>query len=121
MDNYKRELFTPILEEMIGDRKATQKFWGRYFGSYCLAEITERRYNTFNTKSSVETLEFRLLKFIDAEQYIRACDFCIDTTRFINRYIGNEDFNQEKAIQIGKIIAEKYKEVITNVQSCTNE
>lgn len=121
MEEYKRELFTPILEEMIGDRRTTQKFWGRYFGYYCRAAIEDVRYNTFNTKSSVETLEFRLLKFINAEQYIKACDFCIDTTRFINRYIGSSDFNRVKAIQIGNIIAEKYKEVIKNVQNCTNE
>lgn len=121
MDEYKRELFGPLLEEMIGDSRATISFWGRYFSHYCCAEITEVRYNAFNTKSSVETLEFRLLKFRNAEQYIRACDFCIDTTRFINKYIGNEDFNKEKAIQIGKTIANKYKEVIENVQSSANE
>lgn len=121
MKIYERELFSPILEEMIEDRRTTQKFWGRYFGYYCRAEITSERYNTFNTRSTVQTLEFRLLKFINAEQYIKASDFCIDTTRFINKYIGNPDFNHEKAIQIGKIIAEKYKEVIKNVQSCTNE
>lgn len=121
MEEYKRELFTPILEEMIGDRMTTQKFWGRYFGYYCRAAIGDVRYNAFNTKSSVETLEFRLLKFINAEQYIKACDFCIDTTRFINRYIGSSDFNRDKATKIGNIIAEKYKEVIKNVQNSTNE
>ena len=73
------------------------------------------RYNSFNTVSSVNTLEFRLLKFINAEQYIRACDFCIDTTRYINNFIGKEDFDTEKAKEIGNNIAKKYKEVIKNV------
>ena len=116
MNKYKRELFQPILNEMKNDKRKTIKFWGRYFGRYCLGEICEyNRYNSFNTFSSVETLEFRLLKFINAEQYIRACDFCIDTTRYINSFIGNEDFNEENAKEIGENIAKKYREVIKDV------
>ena len=65
--------------------------------------------------SSVDTLELRLLKFKNAEQYIKACDFCIDTTRYINNFIGSEDFDTEKAKKIGKIIAKKYKEVVKDV------
>ena len=122
MDQFKRELFQPILNEMIANREKTEKFWGRYFTHYCQAEIRDRdRYNAFNTISSVNTLEFRLLKFKSAEQYIRACDFCIDTTRYINNLICDETFNSEKAKKIGEIIAKKYKEVTENVQSCANE
>lgn len=116
MEKYKRELFQPILNEMIICKEKTIKFWGRYFGSFCQAQIRDfNRYNSFNTVSSVNTLEFRLLKFINAEQYIRACDFCIDTTRYINNFIGKEDFDTEKAKEIGNNIAKKYKEVIKNV------
>lgn len=116
IDQYKRELFQPILNEMVANREKTEKFWGRYFGHYCHAGINDYdRYNSFNTISSVSTLEFRLLKFRNAEQYIRACDFCIDTTRYINNLIGAEDFNSEKAKKIGEIIAKKYKEVTENV------
>ena len=116
MDKYKRELFQPILDEMKSNKEKTIKFWGRYFGGYCQEKISDfNRYNSFNTISSVDTLEFRLLKFINAEQYIRACDFCIDTTRYINGFIGNEDFNKEKAKEIGCNIAKKYREVIKDV------
>lgn len=115
MEEYKNELFQPILNEMKNDRDKTIKFWGRYFGHYCEGTIGNDRYNSFNTRSSVNTLEFRLLKFKNAEQYIKACDFCIDTTRYINTFIGREDFNSEKAKKIGNIIAEKYKEVIKDV------
>lgn len=116
IDTYKRELFQPVLDEMTANREKTEKFWGRYFGHYCHSEIRDYdRYNSFNTISSVETLEFRLLKFVNAEQYIRACDFCIDTTRYINNLIGSEDFSHEEAIKIGEIIASKYKEVTENV------
>ena len=101
---------------MTNDRRKTEKFWGRYFGHYCQAGIEDYcRYNAFNTMSSVDTLEFRLLKFKSAEQYIKACDFCIDTTRYINNFIGSEDFDTEKAKKIGAIIARKYKEVVKDV------
>lgn len=116
MEIYKRELFQPILDEMTNDRRKTEKFWGRYFGHYCQAGIGDYcRYNAFNTMSSVDTLEFRLLKFKSAKQYIKACDFCIDTTRYINNFIGSEDFDTEKAKKIGEIIAKKYKEVVKDV------
>lgn len=115
MMEYEKELFKPILNEMTNDRQKTIKFWGRDFNSYCTNEIRNSRYNAFNTRSSVETLEFRLLKFKNAEQYIRAADFCIDTTRYINNFIGDENFNAEKAKEIGNIVAEKYKEVIRDV------
>ena len=100
---------------MINNREVTEKFWGRYFGHYCRANIEDDRYNSFNTRSSVNTLEFRLLKFTSAEQYIKACDFCIDTTRYINTFIGRDDFDNNKALKMGEIIAEKYKEVIKSV------
>jgi len=115
MEQYKRQLFQPILNEMINNRDKTIKFWGRDFGNYCKSTIRDERYNTFNTMSSVNTLEFRLLKFKSAEQYIRACDFCIDTTRYINTFIGRDDFDEDKAKKIGSIIAEKYKEVVKDV------
>ena len=73
------------------------------------------RYNSFNTRSSVQTLEFRLLKFKTANQYIRACDFCIDITQYINHFICKSGFNKEQAEKIGKNIAKKYKEVIKDV------
>jgi len=115
LEQYKRELFEPILHEMISNKERTTKFWGRYFNSYCSAVIGNTRYNAFNTMSSVQTLEFRLLKYRNAEQYIRACDFCIDTTKFLNRVIGRDDINLVKARKIGEIILEKYKEVIKDV------
>ncbi len=117
---YQKELFLPILTEMKNNLDQTIKFWGRSFNHYCLSEISEySRYNSFNTMSSVETLEFRLLKFINAEQYIRACDFCIDTTKFINNFIGKENFNSDQARKMGEIITNKYKEVINKcVESC---
>ena len=115
MEKYEKELFQPILNEMIDNRQKTKKFWGRFFGHYCSQYISNTRYNSFNTRSSVDTLEFRLLKYRNAEQYIRACDFCIDTTKYINTFIGKENFNREKAIELGKNIAKKYKEVTQNV------
>lgn len=117
LDEFKRELFQPLLNVMTENRTKTEKFWGRYFGHYCHANIVDcDRYNAINTISSVETLEYRLLKFKNAEQYIRACDFCIDTTRYINTIIGKGNFDREKAKRIGKIIAEKYKEVTKCVE-----
>lgn len=116
MEKYKNELFQPILNEMKSHREQTIRFWGRYFGHYCEATLYDGyRYNAFNTVSSVQTLEFRLLKFRNAEQYIRACDFCIDTTKYINAFIGREGFDSEQAKKIGNIIAQKYKEVVKNV------
>ena len=115
LEQYKYEIFSPILEEMKNNERKTKKFWGRYFNHYCNYEIENGRYNAFNTRSSVETLEFRLLKFKSAEQYIKASDFCIDITKLINIFIAREELNHEKALNLGKIIADKYKEVIHNV------
>lgn len=109
---YEHEIFEPILKEMKLNKKATTKFWGRFFNGYCESQIRHSRYNAFNTRSSVETLEFRLLKFKNAKQYIRAADFCIDTTRYINYHIKKENFNSEQAKKVGQVILKKYKEVI---------
>ena len=112
---YERELFKPIIKVMLENEDKTVKFWGRNFNGYCHAEISNTRYNSFNTRSSVDTLEFRLLKFINAEQYIRACDFCIEMTRFLNHSVIDGGLNSEKAKNIGETVANKYKEVIQNV------
>ena len=113
---YQYQIFGPILDEMRANEKVTKKFWGRYFNSYCMGNIRENtRYNAFNTHSSVETLEFRLLKFKNSKQYIRATDFCIDTTRYINYHIKKEDFDIEEARKLGQTILNKYKEVTQSV------
>ncbi len=109
---FEHEIFGPILEEIRNDEKTTKKFWGRYFNHYCQSQIGCSRYNTFNTRSSVETLEFRLLKFKNSKQYIKAADFCIDTTRYINYHIRKEDFDSVQALKLGQTILKKYKEVI---------
>ena len=115
MEDYEVELFSPILEYMRNNKEKTRKFWGRYFNHYCSGYFEEDRYNTFNTRSSVETLEFRLLKFKNSKQYIRASDFCIDTTKYINYHIAKGNFDTNKAKKIGKIILKKYMEVTENV------
>ena len=113
---FEREIFQPILNEMSSDRQKTIKFWGRDFGEYCHLNIGETRYNSFNTRSSVETLEFRLLKFKNAEQYIKAADFCIEITRYLNRMIGKiENFGVNEATMLGQEIVKKYKEAIKDV------
>lgn len=118
---YEYEIFEPILNEMRENKKITKKFWGRYFGHYCQSQICTDRYNSFNTRSSVDTLEFRLLKYINAEQYIRAADFCIDMTRFINYYASKDNFDIYYARKVGEIILKKYKEVTQNVQTDIDE
>lgn len=109
---YEREIFKPILQEMHLNREKTKKFWGRYFGHYCDFRITNCRFNAFNTRSSVETLEFRLLKFKNAKQYIKACDFCIWMTRYINYHIRKENFDSIEARKVGEYILKKYREVL---------
>lgn len=101
---FESEIFKPILAEMLDNISVTKKFWGRDFNSYCKASITDSRYNAFNTRSSVETLEFRLLKFKNSKQYIKVADFCIDTTRYINYHIKKENFNSEQAEKLGQVI-----------------
>ena len=115
MDEYKEELFEPILSVMRANQVKTEKFWGRYFNDYCLGRIARGRYNSFNTRSSVPTLEFRLLKFRNADQYIRAADFCIDTTKFLNDILSRDTFDTNIAKKVGKIIMKRYEEVTENV------
>lgn len=111
INKYEREIFGPILKEMRDNEKVTKKFWGRYFGNYCTGYINDSRYNSFNTRSSVETLEYRLLKFKNSKQYIKAADFCIDTTKYINYHVSKENFDTTQAKKLGEIILKKYKEV----------
>ena len=115
MQDYEVELFSPLLEYMRKDKEKTKKFWGRYFNHYCSEYFEEDRYNSFNTRSSVETLEFRLLKFNNSKQYIRATDFCIDTTKYINYHISKGNFDSNKARKVGQTILKKYMEVSENV------
>lgn len=115
LDEYKEEIFEPILSEMRDNKFKTVLFWGRYFNDYCRSNIGDTRYNSFNTRSSVQTLEFRLLKFVNAEQYIRAADFCIDTTRFLNNILSRDTFDTRIARKVGETILKKYKEVIRDV------
>lgn len=113
---YREYIFKPILEEMDCNEIKTKNFWGRNFGYYCEKYIgTRDRYCAINVWSSVNTLEYRLLKFQNAKQYIRAADFCIDTTKYINYFIGKGNFNEERAEKLGQIILKKYKEVTENV------
>lgn len=119
---YENEIFQPILNEMKEKKEDTISFWGRYFTGYSDSIIRDSRYNSFNTRSSVETLEFRLLKFVNAEQYIKACDFCIWATRTINYYVRQSNFNSQRATKLGNVILKKYKEVLyKNVSISANE
>lgn len=116
LQQYRTAIFKPILEYMYGNDEKTRKFWGRYFNHYCSANIEQNsRYCAFNVWSSVETLEFRLLKFVSAKQYIKATDFCIDTTKYINYRLSKDNFGAEEAKKLGENILEKYKEVTASV------
>lgn len=109
---YREEIFKPLLEEMENNIAKTRKFWGRYFSHYCERYIRNHdRFCAINVWSSVETIEYRLLKFKNAKQYIKVADFCIDTTKYINFCISKGDFNCEKAKKLGLNILKKYKEV----------
>lgn len=119
--NQKTVLFNPLVSVIQNDLSRTKKFWGREPNSYARTSITDDRYSMFNTNtgSGKPTLEFRLPKFINAEQFYRCIKFSTEATRVIVK--GYKDgeakglFVEESSLDISKKLLSTYRKHIKEV------
>ena len=101
MDYLKRfyhSLFVPLCEAMKADPEATEKLFGRnfvYYASPINTSTNPMNHANFINLQHSYTIEFRLCKFQNAEQYVKVAKFCKDCT---NAIIANfiEHFNDEE-------------------------
>lgn len=88
-------LFLPLSDEMLAYPELVEKLFGRGFGEWCapICEYTDATAHTnfVNTQHSY-SLEFRIVKFVNAAQYMQAVKFCRDVA---NAVVANflEHFN----------------------------
>lgn len=90
-------LFIPLCEAMKSNSEATVKLFGRNFVHYASpinASTNPTNHANFINLQHDNTIEYRLCKFNNAEQYVNVAKFCKDcTTAIINNFI--EHFNDE--------------------------
>ena len=90
-------LFVGLSDEMRAHPAETEALFGRDFGEWAQpidkdSEPTEHR-NFINTQHSY-SLEFRIVKFANYEQYVKAVHFCKDVTEaVVNNFVAH--FNDE--------------------------
>jgi hypothetical protein len=114
-------LFNPLVSVIKNDPSTTEKFWGRQPNSYCRTSITDDRYSMFNTNtgSRKPTLEFRLPKFQNAEQFYRCIKFATNTTGTIVRgYKEAEEkgmLTEEATLDISKKILTTYRRFLKEI------
>lgn len=98
------ELFYPLMKRLIENEFETKNFWGRYFNSYADDKLDpDDRYCWVNIHTSQPTIEFRLLKFKNENQYYNGIKFARDLVRLI---IDNKE--KRNAEEIGEMILKTY-------------
>lgn len=103
-------LFVPLSQAIAADPEKARKFWGRTF-TYYASPITENTYSgnvpgyempheNFINLQHEYTIEFRLAKFVTAQQYQNVMRFCKDVVScIINNFIlhfNATDYNDSK-------------------------
>lgn len=88
-------LFLPLSNEMRQNPELVEKLFGRGFGEWCMpiSEYTDATAHTnFVNTQHTYSLEFRIVKFVNAAQYMQAVKFCRDVA---NAVVANflEHFN----------------------------
>jgi len=80
-------LFVPVCEHLKKYPEETEQLFGRYF-TYYACEITENtnptEHRNFINLQHDTHIEFRLCKFITAEQYMQCIKLCTEWTKTIN-------------------------------------
>ena len=78
------EAFSPLLDYMLTHPEQTTQFWGRFFSRYATAP-NSNRYHCFNLDSVHPTLEFRLPRFRNGEQYLRVIQFSRSVVVYLDK------------------------------------
>ena len=126
-------LFVPLCEAMEADRQKATKVFGRYFTSY--AHTIDRntsindRYNFINVRND-SNIEFRLNKFVSAEQYKNLmkmevemtkcivknfCEHFNDTPTDSRRYPNKTSYRKHKAQVTANKLVNLYEKYSANI------
>ena len=109
VDSHGEDIFGPLTEEMLADRRTTSAFWGRFFTGYA-DHCRNGRYTWVNPYSRHKTLEYRLLKYRSKKQYLAASRFCFWVTDQLNKAATAEGLGKKQRQQLADTILSKYKE-----------
>ena len=90
-------LFVPLSDMMMNNPEATEALFGRGFTYYAspinMSSEATAHVNFINTQHTY-SLEFRLVKFVSYEQYVKVVHFCKDVTEaVVNNFVAH--FNDE--------------------------
>ena len=110
VDSHGEDIFGPLTEEMLADRRTTIAFWGRFFTGYA-NHYRNGRYTWINPDSRHKTLEYRLLKYRNKKQYLAASRFCFWVTDQLDKAITADGLGRKQRQQLADTILSKYKEV----------
>jgi hypothetical protein len=78
------EVFGPLVEHLLTHPHESLLFWGRHFNHYA-SHLYDGRYFLFNTHSDHPTLEFRLPRFRNKEQYLAVVKFARSCTALLDK------------------------------------
>lgn len=108
--NKSTELFTELQEYMGSRQEETTEFWGRYFQSYCGQHIG----GWINAGDIGQpTLEWRLAKYRDSEQFKTLLSFVRDQTQWIDYEMGQYERRSPEALaRFSDKLVENYKKAV---------
>lgn len=128
-------IFVPLSDWMVNHPEQTTKFWGRGFeydgwAQPITANSNPEAHRNFVNMEHGYTVEFRLCKFQNADQYMQVVKFCKDATAIViknfvehfneepkdaRRYPNKTAYRQHKAKVAAEKILKKYKEYTANI------
>jgi len=111
----RQAVFDPLITHLVEHCEQTIAFWGRTFCSHARATLEEgERHVCFNTISRHPTLEYRLPRFHNAQQYLAVVQFCRYTTALLDAHFDpyaplRDDVKPMTPEQLGDRILAHYK------------
>ena len=103
IEKYYHTLYVPLCKTMEAHPYETTRFWGRYLGGWA-HKIDEYSYPTghanFINIQHDDTIEYRLCKFRDSDQYMKVAKFCTKLTEIVcNNFVAHyndRDFDKSR-------------------------
>lgn len=100
---YYHALYVPLCKALEAHPYETEQFWGRYLGGWA-HEINEdshpRTHANFVNIQHDETIEYRLCKFRNSDQYMKVAKFCTKLTEIVcNNFVAHyndSDFDKSR-------------------------
>lgn len=112
VQDHRNEIFADLLDHMVDNEEETRRFWGRYFTGYAMADLHAGHCACINLETRYSTIEWRLARYRNADQYRRVIQFCrFVVTDLLRQYAGG--FNTAKA---AKRIVKLYKKALASAE-----